>query len=77
MKQLTMNDINAYLDGALSDAERLEVEAILARDPASASLFMQYRQQLDALHRLYDPVLNEPVPESMLKLLRGQKSGDH
>ncbi|HYC02870.1 MAG TPA: hypothetical protein VED40_06230 [Azospirillaceae bacterium] len=70
MTQLTMEQINAYLDGALSDLERLRVETILARDPASAGLLTQYRTQIDALHRLYDPVLEEPVPEAMLELLR-------
>lgn len=71
MKKLTMQDINAYLDGALSDEERRDVEAVLARDPAAQSMLNRYRRQVDELKRLYDPVMEEPVPESMLALLRG------
>ncbi|WP_029014169.1 anti-sigma factor family protein [Niveispirillum irakense] len=70
MKQLTMNDINAYMDGALSPSARREVEAALAADPAARELLNRYRRNADALHQLYDPVLEEPVPEKMLSLLR-------
>jgi anti-sigma factor RsiW len=70
MKRLTMSDINAFMDGALSPVERREVEAALAADPAAAELLKRYRRNADALHQLYDPVLEEPVPEQMLSLLR-------
>lgn len=70
MKRLTMSDINAYMDGALSLAERREVEAALAADPAAAELLKRYQRNADALHQLYDSVLEEPVPEQMLNLLR-------
>lgn len=74
MKRLTMNDINAYLDGALSDPERLEVEQALEQDPEARKLMDRYRRQVDELHRLYDKVLDEPVPDSMLSLLRGKSA---
>lgn len=72
MKKLTMTDINAYLDGALSEDEQREIEAAIEHDPTARSLLDRYRQQADELHRLYDPVLEEPVPASMLALLRGR-----
>ncbi|MCW2247068.1 hypothetical protein M2352_002659 [Azospirillum fermentarium] len=28
------------------------------------------RQHVAALHRMYDPILNEPIPDRMLTLLR-------
>ncbi len=70
MKRLTMSDINAYMDGALSPTQRREVEAALAADPAAAELLKRYQRNTQALHQLYDPVLEEPVPEQMLILLR-------
>lgn len=70
MKKLTMQDINAYLDGAMSVEEQREVEAVLARDPAAQSMMNRYRRQVDELRRLYDPVMDEPVPETMLAILR-------
>ncbi|QJE74827.1 hypothetical protein HHL28_07855 [Aerophototrophica crusticola] len=69
-----MNDINAYLDGALGDDERQEVERALEHDPEAQALMGRYRQQVDELHRLYDKVLDEPVPDSMLSLLRARPS---
>ncbi|WP_225889944.1 anti-sigma factor family protein [Indioceanicola profundi] len=74
MRKLTMQDINAYLDGALSDEERLEIETVLARDPAAQSMVNRYRRQVDELRRIYDPVMDEPVPENMLSLLRSGSS---
>lgn len=79
MKKLTVQDINAYLDGAMGAEERREMEAILARDPAAQSMLNRYRRQVDELRRLYDPVMDEPVPDTMLTILRkssGNISGD-
>jgi len=70
MKRLTMQDINAYLDGALSEAERIDVEKALEIDPDARALLNRMRRQVDELHRIYDPVLEEPVPDRLLKLLR-------
>lgn len=70
MKRVSMNDINAYLDGALSEDRRRAVEAALEQDPEAQALVRQYRRQIEELHRLYDSVLDEPVPESMLQVLR-------
>lgn len=72
MKRLDMNDINAYLDGALSDDERREIEAMLEQDAKARALLNRYRRQVEELHRLYDPILDEPVPEAMLRILQGQ-----
>lgn len=56
-----MNDeqLHAYLDGALSPAERIAVEAHLESHPADAARVRSYRAQIEALHRLFDPVLEE------------------
>ncbi|WP_114395577.1 anti-sigma factor family protein [Oleisolibacter albus] len=73
MKRLTMNDINAYLDGDLDDAGRAAVEMALETDAEAQQLLARYRQQVNELHRLYDRVLDEPVPEDMLALLRSNR----
>jgi len=77
MKRLTISEINAYLDGALTEGERCEVEAALEQDPAARHLLQQYRAQVDELHRLYDPVLDEPVPDEMLALLHSRPEDTH
>jgi anti-sigma factor RsiW len=54
--------LHAYVDGALTDAERTEVEAWLARDPEAADRVRAYREQNAALHALFDPVLADRPP---------------
>src|SRR3954452_3746165 len=76
MKHLTMSDINAYLDGALNEDRRREIEEAIRSDIEAAALLQQYRQQVQELHRIYDTVLKEPVPGQMLDLLRRKRGDD-
>lgn len=55
----------AYVDGELSAAERAEVEAALAADPALAERVARERALKAMLSRAYDPVLDDPVPERL------------
>ena len=52
--------LHAYVDRALSDAERATVEAHLAASPEDAARADAYRAQNEALHRAFDAVLDEP-----------------
>ncbi len=70
MKRVTMTQINAYLDGALDDKERQDFEESIETDAEAKALLSFHRQHVEELHRLYDPVLDEPVPLRMLDLLR-------
>jgi anti-sigma factor RsiW len=47
---------------------------VIKTDIEAAALLQQYRQHVQELHRIYDGVLNEPVPERMLDLLRRRKT---
>lgn len=81
MKRLDLLDISAYLDGALPPHEHAQVEAALAVDPAAKAMLNRFKHQVDELHRLYDPVLAEPIPDEMLRLLNpartdGAETGD-
>ncbi len=60
---VTESDLHAYVDGALAEARRAEVEAYVASHPEDAERVAAYRQQNAALRALYDPVLDETVPE--------------
>ncbi|MDH5535232.1 MAG: anti-sigma factor [Betaproteobacteria bacterium] len=57
------SDLHAFVDGALPVARRAEVETYLAGHPEDAERVAAYRQQNATLHSLYDPVLDETVPE--------------
>lgn len=74
MKRVTMNHINAYLDGALDEAQRRQFENVVETDTDARALLSLHRQHVEELHRLYDPILEEEVPTRMLELLR-KRSG--
>ena len=52
--------LHAYVDGELNEAERAEVEAHLAAHPDDAERVRAFMAQNDALHRVFDAVLDEP-----------------
>jgi anti-sigma factor RsiW len=66
MSNITENELHAYADGQLADARRVQVEAHLAHDPEASESVRVWREQNEALRALYNPVLNEPVPQRLL-----------
>ena len=52
--------LHAYIDDQVSEAERLEIEAELSRDPEAAARVSDYQRQNEALHSLLDPILDQP-----------------
>jgi len=64
---LTDTELHAYVDGELAPARHAEVEALLAADPAAAERVRGYRAQKQALRDLFAPVLDEPIPASLLE----------
>jgi anti-sigma factor RsiW len=68
-KRPTDRELQAYVDGELSDKRRGEIAAALKRDPKLRTLALRYEAQKRGVQRLYDEVLSEPVPKSLSKLL--------
>lgn len=64
---LTDTELHACVDGELAPARHAEVEALLAADPAAAERVRAYRAQKQALRDLFAPVLDEPIPASLLE----------
>jgi anti-sigma factor RsiW len=62
---LSDDDLLAYVDGSLFPERVAEVEAWLAAHPVDAERVRAWREQVEGLHRLFDPVLDEPVPETL------------
>lgn len=58
-------DLHAYADGQLDEQRREVVEAWLANHPEDAQRVEEYQRQNQAMHALFDPVLSEPVSESV------------
>ena len=64
-RAISESDLCAYVDGHL-DGERLAaVEAGLRTDEALRARAADWRDQRRALRVLFDPVLDEPVPERL------------
>lgn len=62
---ITEADLHAYVDGLLSETRREEIEDYLASRPEERARVDAWRTQNDALRRLFDPVLDEPVPRRL------------
>jgi anti-sigma factor RsiW len=67
MKTLNESDLQAYIDGQLDALRHAQVEAWLATHPDDAERVAAYRQQNAALHALFDPVLNETIPQRLAR----------
>ncbi|QOL49748.1 anti-sigma factor family protein [Massilia litorea] len=62
---MTEADLQAYVDGLLPPARQAEVEAWLLTRPDEAERLAAYREQNRELRRLFDPVLDEPIPAAL------------
>ena len=61
-ESVTDAELHAYVDGQLDNRQRRAVEAYLATHPEEAERVAHYQQLNSALRKLYEPVLNEPLP---------------
>ena len=64
-KNVNQDELHAFVDGRIDPARRAAVEAYLADHPEDAERIAAYAAHKEALHGLYDPVLDEPVPRAM------------
>jgi anti-sigma factor RsiW len=65
---MTEDDLQAWVDGVLPEMRAGEVEEYLAAYPAEAERLHAYRAQKQALKALFQPVLDEPLPERLQTL---------
>ena len=62
---ITDADLHAFLDGQLSEARRLQVEAWLKAHPEKLHELNEYQSIDRELHRLLDPIIQEPLPDAL------------
>ena len=65
---MTEDDLQAWVDGALPSGRSGEVADYLADNPDEAERVRAYQAQKQALKALFQPVLNEPLPERLQAL---------
>ena len=61
-------ELQAYVDAQVPPARRAEIEAYLASHPADAERVRAYAAHKRALQDLFQPVLEEPLPEALRQL---------
>lgn len=61
--------IAAFVDGELDDVTARRIEREAATDPALADEIARHRALTDRLQRHYGPVVDESIPDELLKLL--------
>jgi anti-sigma factor RsiW len=62
----------AYLDGELETAERRAIEAWLDADPAAAARLAALARSGKLLHRAFDEIMHEPLPDRLIAAARGE-----
>ncbi len=65
LESIAENDLHAFVDGALDEELRVEVEDWLASHPGDRAKVDAWMAQRDGLHALYDNLLDEPLPAAM------------
>jgi anti-sigma factor RsiW len=66
---LADEELHALVDGQLAPERRAEVKEALAHDPVAAARVAAWRRQREALQRLHDDLLDEPVPAALASAL--------
>jgi anti-sigma factor RsiW len=61
-------ELHAYVDAVLLEARRVDIEKHLADQPEEAERLRAYLAQKQGLRELFNPVLDEPLPESLRAL---------
>jgi anti-sigma factor RsiW len=62
---VTEEELHAYVEGVLPAGRTAEVEAYLAGRPDEAARVAAYREQIVALHREFDPIVDERLPHRL------------
>ena len=65
---ISESDLHAYVDNVLPESLRAEVEDYLASHPDEAERLQAYQAQNLALKELFNPMLDEPIPDNLLAL---------
>lgn len=64
-RPISEDDLHAYVDGALADARREEVEAYLDGNPLIAQRFGHFARQRESLRAALGPIADEPIPPQL------------
>lgn len=72
--QITSASLHAYVDGQLTPQDAEAVADWLRQHPEEAQAVLDWRSQRAALQGLHAELLDEPLPESLLRPLKRQRT---
>lgn len=64
-RPISEDDLHGFVDGALSDGRRADVEAYLEENPEVADRFARFGTHRAALQAALGPIADEPVPPAL------------
>ena len=73
-RPISEDDLHAYVDGQLDSARRSEVEEYLLQHADAAQRVKEYQQYNLGLHAMFDPVLEQAVPEHLTQRRNSPKT---
>ena len=73
VRSFTDTDLNAYIDGEVTDTERAAIEAWLASDPEAAARLKALRALDQRLKGTFEFVLDEPASRTMQQAILNQR----
>jgi anti-sigma factor RsiW len=71
---ITEAELQAYVDARLPEGRCAEIDRYLAARPEEAQRVAAYRSQAEQLRGTFDPVLDEPVPERLIRAARPRRA---
>ena len=74
MSTISEQELHAYADGRLDTGRREVVDAWLGEHPEMRQAVAEWRIQGEALHRAFDPVLDEPMPARLTEAAKPSSS---
>lgn len=66
-KTISHAHLHAYVDNELKKQKRADVTKYLESHPSFLTLVKDYQDINSNLHKLFDVVINEPIPEKLLQ----------
>jgi hypothetical protein len=63
-------DLMAFADGELDEIKRKQIEDAINRDPEIARRVASHRDLKNAVHKSFEPVLEQPVPDRLITAAR-------
>lgn len=70
VKTVSLDDLQDYIEGRLTGADALRVEAYLHEHPAKAAQVDALKRQASRLRKLGEDILSEPIPSQFLDILK-------